>query len=94
MTPTEQRLETQCWICPKCHDDHAQGGPCTPGSDAPFMPSPDDTSYIAEQYRALAARVARLEAALREIEIDAPMRWSCVAHDALNPSPEKGDDRG
>jgi hypothetical protein len=23
-------FETQCWICPKCFDDHAQDGPCTP----------------------------------------------------------------
>ena len=22
-------LETQCWICPKCKDDHRQDGPCS-----------------------------------------------------------------
>jgi RNase P subunit RPR2 len=24
------QMQTQCWICPKCHDDHKFGGPCTP----------------------------------------------------------------
>jgi len=49
----EPEINVQCWICPKCHDDHAQAAPCTPKSNKSFMPSPDDKSYIAEQYRNL-----------------------------------------
>lgn len=23
-------IQTQCWICPKCNDDHNPGGQCSP----------------------------------------------------------------
>jgi hypothetical protein len=44
-------MEAQCWICPKCHDDHRAEGPCSPKSTQEFAPRLDDGSYIAEQYR-------------------------------------------
>ncbi len=24
-----ETMQAQCWICPKCYDDHFQGAPCT-----------------------------------------------------------------
>ena len=44
------KMEAQTWICPKCHDDHQMGKPCTPESGM-FMPANSDQSYIADQYR-------------------------------------------
>ena len=43
------------WICPKCHDDHREGGPCTPD------PVPGTIEHSFAQV------VARLEAARAEI---------------------------
>lgn len=53
-------ISFQTWICPTCHDDHKQGGACTPVYDAKFSPAKDDRSYIAEKYRELESEVARL----------------------------------
>lgn len=51
MTQKSDSIQVQCWICPKCHDDHRQDGPCTPRRNVPFMPAPEDQSYIAQEYR-------------------------------------------
>lgn len=61
-----ERLETQCWICPKCADDHPQNAACTPKELIEFLPSPSDKSYIAEQYLKLRADLER-ERRAREV---------------------------
>ncbi len=62
----DESIEAQCWICPKCHDDHGQSAPCTPMDAGEFMPSPDDGSYIAIQYRARVAERDELRARLSD----------------------------
>lgn len=63
---SDERILSQCWICPECHDDHHQGGKCSKASDGPFMPSPDDNSYIAVEFRKLRAENERLKTALSD----------------------------
>jgi hypothetical protein len=58
-------IEYQCWICPKCHDDHSQDGPCRLERDDFFMPHESDLSYIAREYR---KRVSELTALRQENE--------------------------
>jgi len=56
------KLEAQCWICPRCFDDHAMGGPCNPEKIVKrFMPAPDDLSGIANAYRERMSEIADLE---------------------------------
>jgi hypothetical protein len=64
-------FEIQCSICPKCHDDHSQNGPCSPPSVGIFMPRDDDHSLIAREYR---ARVFERDGAYFALEkiIDGP----------------------
>lgn len=63
----EGEISAQCWICPDCHEDHAQSALCSPKRDAPFMPAPDDRSYIAIKYREQSKRIFALEAALKMV---------------------------
>jgi hypothetical protein len=52
MTRLEEKIETQCWICPKCNDDHKQDDLCVMYfAPDEFMPAADDKSYIANEYR-------------------------------------------
>jgi hypothetical protein len=58
-------ISFQTWICPKCSDDHRQGGQCSPKNDKPFSPSPDDRSYLAVKYRELERRLAFSESMIK-----------------------------
>lgn len=58
----------QCWICPKCHDDHRQDSSCSPMSSGGFNPSPDDNSYIAQEYMKLRARLEAAEKENKELK--------------------------
>lgn len=60
----ERKLETQCWICPKCCDDHAIGAECSAKS-GPFSPHKDDNSFIAQEFRKLQEREKKLVEALK-----------------------------
>jgi hypothetical protein len=59
-------MNIQCWICPKCHDDHRQDGACSPPSGE-FLPAPDDRSYIAEAYRNVMAELTVARKCVSEI---------------------------
>jgi hypothetical protein len=54
----------QTWICPKCYDDHRMDGPCSPMGVDKFSPHPDDSSYLAIEFRKLESRVLELSGEL------------------------------
>lgn len=55
-------MQTQCWICPKCFNDHSENAPCSPPNNNPFSPSDDDVTLIAREYRNLVKEIAQLKA--------------------------------
>jgi uncharacterized protein CbrC (UPF0167 family) len=61
-------METQARICPLCFDDHSEGRECNPGFVDKFSPSPDDNSYIAQEFRKLESKVAWMESMLERAE--------------------------
>jgi tryptophanyl-tRNA synthetase len=63
---SEGKLDFQTWICPKCFDDHRMDGECSPIEvNKMFMPSENDHSHIANEYRRMSIL---LETAQKEIE--------------------------
>jgi len=60
------KLETQCWICPKCKDDHGMTDQCTPEITKEFQPADSDQSYIAKQYRIMSHQYSMLNDQLRQ----------------------------
>lgn len=60
---SEPKIDFQTWICPKCHDDHFQSAECSPISESKmFMPSEQDHSHIANEYRERVKQIQQLEA--------------------------------
>lgn len=62
---SDGEINYQCWVCPKCSDDHLMDGPCSPPNTKPFSPSPDDNSYIAVKFRELESELSRYKEAVK-----------------------------
>lgn len=56
MASDEELMQAQCWICPKCFDDHRRDGPCTP----------KQTHISMDAHRAICDRLAAENEKLRE----------------------------
>jgi hypothetical protein len=86
-------MEAQCWICPNCHDDHAQGAACQCLSPLKeFSPSPDDDSFIAQEYRKMVAErdAARAEAKRYRMALEAIY----APHAVTDPGQHYGCEQG